>query len=69
MKSPGEVVDCRKPDSFFFDLIKPPMVDAAGDPQANSNPLHRVCSLMRKMKADSVIELVRMAERLKSRPA
>jgi hypothetical protein len=53
---PGEVIDCRRPYSFFFDLIDPLMVGVDANPRVNSNPLHRVCSLMRKMKADFLVK-------------
>src|ERR1700730_17428032 len=38
-----QLFDCRPGYSFFFDFIKPEC------PSPNPAPLHRICSLMRKM--------------------
>jgi hypothetical protein len=40
---------CARPFSFFFDLIRPLWHGA------NVNPMHRICSLMRKMGVQSVL--------------
>lgn len=53
------ITDCRGSYSFFFDLIAPLF-----EGQSNPHPLHRLCSLMRKMGVTYLVQ-----ETLQSNPA
>ncbi|HEX4083619.1 MAG TPA: hypothetical protein VHY22_01810, partial [Chthoniobacteraceae bacterium] len=44
------LIDCGSKYSFFFDLIEPTWIGF------NNSPLHRICTLMRKMGVKSYVK-------------